>query len=899
METEALEEIWPERVCLNCLGRKEPGLDCPNCGWSGESLFVSPLFLPPGTVLKEKYLVGKVLGHGGFGVTYMALDLSLALRVCLKEYFPASLATRSAPQNLYVQVFSGEAGELYDLGLRSFLREAQILARFEDHPGIMSVRDYFEANGTAYMVTSYFNGITLKTYLEQKGGSIPFPLALKILMPVMDSLRSVHSAGLLHRDISPENIYLTDDGQVKLLDFGAATRMETPYEDSISVVVKPGYAPEEQYRSGGELGPWSDVYGVAATLYRAITGIVPPDALDRLHQDSLKLPSDLGVQIPKHAESALTKALAVNSRDRFQDIYSFQRALMEERPQRVQAEGDRPGPRKSRRRTRPLAIVALVFACGTLYFLWSDSPDRLYREGKSLYERGSYERALEYLFEAKGKAGGDLLRRIDLAAAEILLRLNRPEEAIGELKKIVEEEPGSAEGWSLLGDAYSAISRPEEAYRAYMNACRASPEDAALWLKAGEMAEGLGRENEALEAYENALLYDDGPPELWSKVGVLYESSGRFDKAAQAYRKAADLAPDDAEAWRRLGFALMNASDFEGASEALSHLTDLAPTDADAWTTLGEALRASGDKEGAIRAFRIGARLSPERADVWGKLGVVLLEVGRYSEATEAFLRATTLSLADGQYWYQLGFSYMASGTPQSAIEPLQRAVELRPDRARWWQLLGEALVKSGRYDEAIAALEKAVKTDQDDVEGWLALGGAYLKQSRFEEALESFRRAEGLSPWDYRALLGRGRSLLSQGHLEDASGALREAARLAPNEAEPWVGIGELYMKLNQYDRAVESLKRAIKLEPDDDTAWKLLGQAYYLWGQYDGAIEAYSALVEKMPEGKNNESEYYELAISYIKVGDTASAQRILSLLEEKNSSYAQELRKALQER
>jgi tetratricopeptide (TPR) repeat protein len=105
--------------------------------------------------------------------------------------------------------------------------------------------------------------------------------------------------------------------------------------------------------------------------------------------------------------------------------------------------------------------------------------------------------------------------------------------------------------------------------------------------------------------------------------------------------------------------------------------------------------------------------------------------------------------------------------------------------------------------------------------------------------------------------------------------------------------------MKLNQYDRAVESLKRAIKFEPDDDTAWKLLGQAYYLWGQYDGAIEAYSALVEKMPEGKNNESEYYELAISYIKVGDTASAQRILSLLEEKNSSYAQELRKALQER
>lgn len=895
---EALEEIWPERVCLNCLGKKEPELDCPNCGWSGESLFVSPLFLPPGTVLKEKYLVGKVLGHGGFGVTYMALDLSLALRVCLKEYFPANLATRGAPQSLYVQVFSGEAGELYDLGLRSFLHEAQILARFEDHPGIMSVRDYFEANGTAYMVTSYFNGITLKAYLEQKGGSIPFSLALKILMPVMDSLRSVHSAGLLHRDISPENIYLTDDGQVKLLDFGAATRMETPYENSISVVVKPGYAPEEQYRSGGELGPWSDVYGVAATLYRAITGIVPPDALDRLHQDSLRLPSDLGVQIPKRAESALIKALAVNPRDRFQDIYSFQQALMEEKPQQVKAKGYRPAPNKFRRRTRPLAIVVLVFACGTLFFLWSDSPDRLYREGKSLYERGNYEKALEYLFEAKGKAGGDLLRRIDLTAAETLLRLNRPEEAIGELKKIVEGEPSSAEGWSLLGDAYSLLFRPEEAYRAYMNACSASPEDAALWLKAGETAEGLGRENEALEAYEKALLHGDGPPELWSKVGALYESSGRFDKAAQAYRKATDLAPDNAEAWRRLGFALMNASDFKGASEALSRLTNLVPTDADAWATLGEALRVFGDKEGAIHALRSGARLSPERADLWGKLGIVLLEVGSYDEATEAFLRATALSPA-GQYWYQLGFSYMANGAPQSAIEPLQRAVGLRPDRARWWQLLGEAFVKSGRYDEAIVALEKAVETDQDDVEGWLALGEVYLKQSRFEEALESFRRAEGLSPWDCRALLGRGRSLLSQGHLEDASSAFREAARLAPNEVEPWIGLGELYMKLNQYDRAVESLKRAIKLEPDDNTAWKLLGQAYYLWGQYDGAVEAYSALVRRMPEDKGNESEYYELAMSYIKVGDIASAQRILSLLEERNSSYAQELRKALQER
>jgi uncharacterized membrane protein len=215
----------------------------------------------------------------------------------------------------------------YEYGLSRFMNEGRILARFRDHPCIVSVLDLVEENHTGYLIMGYLDGTTLKEHTARAGGKLQYEVARQIMMRVMDGLREVHSKGLLHRDISPDNIYLTRQGQVKILDFGAA-RFETgERSQSLSVVLKEGFAPEEQYRRNGNQGPWTDVYATAATFYRTITGVTPPSALDRLHSDSLQAPSQLGVAVPPQGQAAISRAIAVRAGDRFQSIEAFQEAL--------------------------------------------------------------------------------------------------------------------------------------------------------------------------------------------------------------------------------------------------------------------------------------------------------------------------------------------------------------------------------------------------------------------------------------------------------------------------------------------------------------------------------------------------------------------------------------------
>ena len=280
--------------------------------------------------------------------------------MAIKEYLPRQLATRGEGRTK-VSVFTGEARQQYDYGLRKFLEEAQAVARFAHHPNVVSARDYFEANGTAYMVMEYVEGVTLKEYLAKKGGRISFEEAKGIMMPVMDALREVHQAGMLHRDISPDNIYITTSAQVKILDFGAARYFAGEQSKSLSVILKSGYAPEEQYRSSGKQGAWTDVYAVGATIYKALTGQTPPDALDRMAEDTLTPPSGLGVSIPPAAEQALLQALAVNAGRRFQTMAEFQQAFSGGEPVTV---GFRPAPVSFQRKT------GIRLCAGRRFGLW-------------------------------------------------------------------------------------------------------------------------------------------------------------------------------------------------------------------------------------------------------------------------------------------------------------------------------------------------------------------------------------------------------------------------------------------------------------------------------------------------------------------------------------------------
>ena len=345
-------------ICMGCMGDKGQAELCPHCGYIEGTEPPGGQYLLPRTMLSGKYLIGKGLGHGGFGITYLAYDTVLKRKLAIKEYLPQDCATRAVGQSR-VSPFSGEEKqEQFEYGVDKFLEEARTLAQFDGHPNIVGVRDFFKENGTAYLVMNFLSGETLKDYLRRHNRALGYQQALKIMLPVMDALRTVHAAGVLHRDVSPDNIFLTNGGQVKLIDFGAA-RQPRDGQRSISVILKPGYAPEEQYRSRGKQGPWTDVYATGATLYRAITGKVPAESLDRLDQDTLAPPSQLGVRIPPEAEAALLRAMAVRATDRYQSIQAFKDALALAEGAQQPTPAQRPAPSASAVQQRPQPRVDL------------------------------------------------------------------------------------------------------------------------------------------------------------------------------------------------------------------------------------------------------------------------------------------------------------------------------------------------------------------------------------------------------------------------------------------------------------------------------------------------------------------------------------------------------------
>jgi serine/threonine protein kinase len=315
-----------QTLCVGCMENDSGLPECPTCGRPFDLPPRSPLQLKPRTLLHEQYLIGRALGDGGFGITYLSWDLGLESRLAIKEYMPNGVAGRSGGESKVVP-YTEQTKQEFEWGLDRFLEEARVLKKFSNHPGIVAVDTVFKDNGTAYLVMEFLDGVTFEEFLARRGGHITFETAMRVVLPAMDALAAVHAEGILHRDISPDNIYLTRSGKVKLIDFGAARNALGQKSRNLSIILKEGYAPEEQYRASGIQGPWTDVYAMAATLYHAITGRIPQPALDRQAQDKLQWPSQLQIQIEPRVEAALMKALAIKAGDRFQSMEDFKAAL--------------------------------------------------------------------------------------------------------------------------------------------------------------------------------------------------------------------------------------------------------------------------------------------------------------------------------------------------------------------------------------------------------------------------------------------------------------------------------------------------------------------------------------------------------------------------------------------
>ena len=354
--------------CYRCMEALDaPGAVCRKCRYDNTRDPASQPghALPCGTVLAGRYMVGRVLGQGGFGITYIGWNLSLEMPVCIKEYFPAGAALRNTAQSGNVLWSGGESAEELKHGRESFVKEARKAVKLSDLSSVVKVWDVFYENETAYIIMNYIGGETLKRWLIKLGSPIDEKTCFAMLEPVMRDLQQVHERGIIHRDIKPDNLMRTPDGELKLLDLGAAKDLSGGSGQSSYMVASQGFSPLEQYAQGGNIGPWTDVYAMCASMYYCVTGKLLPTPMDRMLSDKL----DFSAFSPA-AAAVLKKSLAIRPEDRIQSMAALraalQTAILPDAPAAERAAVLTAGKKKS---SLPLilgvaALVALAFAFG-------------------------------------------------------------------------------------------------------------------------------------------------------------------------------------------------------------------------------------------------------------------------------------------------------------------------------------------------------------------------------------------------------------------------------------------------------------------------------------------------------------------------------------------------------
>ena len=305
--------------CYECMKEIKDGSKfCYYCGKSTQS-DVQPNLLKPGTILHNQYLVGNVIGEGGFGITYVGLDLSLDMKIAIKEFYPAGFANRNNTVSNNVTLNYENEGEYFRTGVERFLREAKSIAKFHNEKGIVDVRAFFEENDTAYIIMEYLEGENLSQKLK-RDGKFEAEDIFTMFLPMMNTLDKMHQENIIHRDITPDNIRILPDNTLMLMDFGSARYYTGMEKKTMSVQFKPGYAPIEQYNKNGDQGPWTDVYGLCATIYKCVTGVTPVDSYERGQNDTLQKPSELGVHIHESLENIIMYGMAIRPENRCQSM---------------------------------------------------------------------------------------------------------------------------------------------------------------------------------------------------------------------------------------------------------------------------------------------------------------------------------------------------------------------------------------------------------------------------------------------------------------------------------------------------------------------------------------------------------------------------------------------------
>ncbi len=312
-----------EYRCPNCFkGNIETG-KCRMCGFDRQEEKQNPRRLPEMMLLQERYTTGRILGCGGFGITYKSFDILNQCFCAVKEFIPMGIATRMEHETQLHVTSNSNLGD-FEHGKKRFMEEAQVLKKLTDVPEVVQILDYFNQNNTTYFVMEYLEGADLRKLMQTFGGRIPVKDTVSLIYRAGMALDQVHKrAGVFHRDISPDNIMVNQDGEVKLIDFGNAKFIMGKRSQTLSVVLKHGYAPPEQYSSSSSQGSYTDVYALAATFYYAVSGIMVPNAPDRFGGETYRPLKEIVPEIGAEISDAVDHALVLNSKERTQSAAEF------------------------------------------------------------------------------------------------------------------------------------------------------------------------------------------------------------------------------------------------------------------------------------------------------------------------------------------------------------------------------------------------------------------------------------------------------------------------------------------------------------------------------------------------------------------------------------------------
>ena len=381
--------------CYSCFAEYPEDYNvCPYCGAVENYFPKEPIYLYPGTVLFSRYIIGEAIGQGGFGIIYKAWDATLETVVAIKELFVSKLVTRA--EGMPELIVSRKAQEEFNYRKKRFLAEARTMAKFGSHKNILNVFEYFEQNNTAYIVMELLEGVALNAYLAQVGGRIDPDFAVMIASEVGNALSSMHAQNIIHRDVAPDNIFICGgkDIRIKLLDFGAA-KLSDETDDYIDIILKPGYSPVEQYDNTKNIGPWSDIYALGATLFCMVTGVKPEESTNRKQGDTLASPHSINPDVPEELSTAIMRAMAVERHLRFKNIEEFTKAIQGN--VKVLSVAQEKKKRKTRRFSSLIAAVLVVaILTGVIGRIWGSKIETLKKATITVWcsvSEGSAEKA--------------------------------------------------------------------------------------------------------------------------------------------------------------------------------------------------------------------------------------------------------------------------------------------------------------------------------------------------------------------------------------------------------------------------------------------------------------------------------------------------------------------------